>query len=216
VQEIRKVSKKGLQHKGIEHELSLDFDSDAHISQHNDISPLQSDSKNEDKAGHRHGTHSGVITILTFCTCNTQFYWGSHWIKTKQATHYKQKLNINEHFLFSWNYANAGGRDKQILHPVLEHIWWRMLPTVWCDYTGNVLYSIILQTEHDQRHIQTLVVCTRIVYYDLFTETKWYEALLHIQTLLHFSDHKNEPDMTNKSYDRLWKTRTISDKLTDA
>jgi hypothetical protein len=33
---------------------------------------------------------------------------------------------------------------------------------------------------------------------------------------MHFSGNKNKLDKTNENNDRLWKTRTISDKLNDA
>jgi hypothetical protein len=39
---------------------------------------------------------------------------------------------------------------------------------------------------------------------------------LHILRFLHFSDNKNKPDKTDENYDRLWKMRTIFDKLNDA
>jgi hypothetical protein len=34
-----------------------------------------------------------------------------------------------------------------------------------------------------------------------------------ILRLLHFSDNRNEPDETDKNYDRLWETRTIFGKV---
>jgi hypothetical protein len=48
-----------------------------------------------------------------------------------------------------------------------------------------------------------------------FTETMEWDRLLYILRFLHFIDNKNEHYMTDKDYDRLWKLRTISDKLSD-
>jgi hypothetical protein len=42
------------------------------------------------------------------------------------------------------------------------------------------------------------------------------DRLLCILRFLHFSDKKNEPDKTDENYDRLWKIRTIFNKLNDA
>jgi hypothetical protein len=39
------------------------------------------------------------------------------------------------------------------------------------------------------------------------------DTFFHIQRFLHFSGNKNEPDKTDKNYDKLWKMRTIFDKL---
>jgi hypothetical protein len=44
---------------------------------------------------------------------------------------------------------------------------------------------------------------------------KW-DRLFHILRFLHFSDIRNEPDNTDKNYDRLWKMRTIFDELSGA
>jgi hypothetical protein len=40
--------------------------------------------------------------------------------------------------------------------------------------------------------------------------------ILHILRFLHFSNSKKKPDETTKNYDRLWKMRTISEKLNDS
>jgi hypothetical protein len=44
---------------------------------------------------------------------------------------------------------------------------------------------------------------------------KW-DRFLHILRFLHFGDKKNKPDKTDENYARLWKIRTIFDKLNDA
>jgi hypothetical protein len=42
------------------------------------------------------------------------------------------------------------------------------------------------------------------------------DRFLHILRFLNFSDNRNEPDKTDENYDRLWKVKTIFDKLNDA
>jgi hypothetical protein len=90
---------------------------------------------------------------LTFCTYDTQVYRSSQWVKTKWGTQYKQRLFPTVCFHAScphhWNAAVAR-RDKQILPPILGHTWWRILPTAWRDYAGNVLVSVYyVQMFHD-------------------------------------------------------------------
>jgi hypothetical protein len=42
------------------------------------------------------------------------------------------------------------------------------------------------------------------------------DIFFHIVRFLHFSDNRNEPGKIDENYDRLWKIRTIFDKLSDA
>jgi hypothetical protein len=39
------------------------------------------------------------------------------------------------------------------------------------------------------------------------------DRFFHILRFLAFSNNRNEPDKTDENYDRLWKMRTISDKI---
>ena len=76
----------------------------------------------------------GALTILsTYCT--------------------EAILFSTEHIraLLFWNYTTVGGREKQMLSPVLGHIGRRTVPTVWHDCSGNVYLTIIVQIGHNQR-----------------------------------------------------------------
>jgi hypothetical protein len=42
------------------------------------------------------------------------------------------------------------------------------------------------------------------------------DRFFHIRRCLHSCDNRNEPDKIDENYDRMWKMRTIFDKLTDA
>jgi hypothetical protein len=72
--------------------------------------------------------------------------------------------------------------------------------------------SIVLQVG-PKRQTERLLVHTRTVLYGILQKQ---DRFLHILRFLHFSDHRNEPDKTDENYDRLWKMRTIFDKLNDA
>jgi hypothetical protein len=37
--------------------------------------------------------------------------------------------------------------------------------------------------------------------------------VIHILIFLHFSDNRNEPNKTDENFDRLWKMRTVFDKI---
>jgi hypothetical protein len=47
-------------------------------------------------------------------------------------------------------------------------------------------------------------------------ERRWNKTVFHILKFLHFRDNKNQSDKTNKTYDSMWKIRTIFDKFNDA
>jgi hypothetical protein len=49
-----------------------------------------------------------------------------------------------------------------------------------------------------------------------YSNTMKREIFFHILRFLHFSNNKNQPDKTDENYDRLWKMRTIFEKLNDA
>jgi predicted nucleotidyltransferase len=42
------------------------------------------------------------------------------------------------------------------------------------------------------------------------------DRFFHILRFLHFSNNKNQSDKTDENYNRLWKMRTIFEKLNDA
>jgi hypothetical protein len=69
---------------------------------------------------------------------------------------------------------------------------------------------------HDQRDRMKDCWSTQTVLMAFYGNTMNQERFLHILRFLHFSDNRNKPDKTDENYDRLWKMRTIIDKLNDA
>jgi hypothetical protein len=76
---------------------------------------------------------------------------------------------------------------------------------------------IVLQMGHNQRDRLKDYWSTLEQYFMAFyRNTMKRDIFLHFLRFLHFSDNKNEPDKTDENYERLWKIRTIFDKLNDA
>jgi hypothetical protein len=77
--------------------------------------------------------------------------------------------------------------------------------------------SIIVQMGPDQRdRLKDYWSTLEQFLMAFYRNTMKQDRLLCILRFLHFSDKKNEPDKTDENYDRLWKIRTIFDKLNDA
>jgi hypothetical protein len=80
-----------------------------------------------------------------------------------------------------------------------------------------VFVSIVLQMGHDQRdRLKDYWSTLEQFFMAFYGNTMKLDRFLHILSFLHFSDNRNEPDKTDENYDRLWKMRTIFDKLSDA
>ena len=71
--------------------------------------------------------------------------------------------------LLFWNYTTVGGRDKWILSSVPGHTGGRMVPTAWCDTSGNVFVfgSYCADGARSEGHAERLLVDTRTVLHDL-------------------------------------------------
>jgi hypothetical protein len=76
--------------------------------------------------------------------------------------------------------------------------------------------AIIVQMGHNHKDMVKVYWLTPEQYFVAFYRNimKW-DWFYHILRYLHFSDHKNKPDITDKNYIRLGKIKAISDKLSD-
>jgi hypothetical protein len=88
------------------------------------------------------------------------------------------------------------------------------------DVTRPEMYlfvSIVLQMGHDQKdRLKDYWSTLEQFFMAFYGNTMKRGRFLHILRFPHFSDNRNEPDKTDENYDRLWKMRTIFDKLNDA
>jgi hypothetical protein len=77
--------------------------------------------------------------------------------------------------------------------------------------------SIVLQMGYDQEdRLKDYWSTLEQFFMAFYRNTMKQDRFLHILRFLHFSDNKNKPDKTDENYDRLWKKRTVFDKLSDA
>jgi hypothetical protein len=75
----------------------------------------------------------------------------------------------------------------------------------------------VLQMGHDQRdRLKDYWSILEQFFMAFYGNTMKQDRFLHILRFLHFSGNRNEPVKTDENYDRLWKMRTIFDKLNDA
>jgi hypothetical protein len=76
--------------------------------------------------------------------------------------------------------------------------------------------SITVQMSHDQRDRLKVYWSTPKPFFMAHQgNTMKQGRFFHILRFLDFCDNRNDPDKTHKNYDRSWKTRNISDNLTD-
>jgi hypothetical protein len=138
--------------KDIAQELILDLPWHPHIWRWPFFTKWRWHSKGQEE-WHRLQRQDWHCTVLTCCTCDTQVYTGVQWVEAKWGTPHEQRLTTTEHFHadFSWNYAAAFGRDKQILPLAFWHTW-RMLLTAWCMCPYLLLCGWVMTKE---RHWKT-------------------------------------------------------------
>jgi hypothetical protein len=67
-----------------------------------------------------------------------------------------------------------------------------------------------------ERHTEGLLVHSTKHFTAFYSNTMKRERFFHILRFLHISNNKNQPDKADEIYDRLWKMRTIFEKLNDA
>jgi hypothetical protein len=98
---------------------------------------------------------------------------------------------------------------------ILDKVWFPLL-----DVTTQGIYSfvaIILQMGHDLKDTLKAYWSTSEQFsMHFYGKIMKQGRLYHILRFLHFSDNKNESEKTDDNSDRLWKMRTIYDKLDDS
>jgi hypothetical protein len=145
VQDTRKASKRRLETKTAQ-EVILCCDSYAHTSEDEDISPPAPRKWQWQQRRHDRDWMHAVdwrYTISAFCACDIQVTGVPSGFRQNEAPNIKVKFLLTECFnaLFSWNYASAGGRDKQILLPVLEKLYEGHSPLL--DVTIQDIYLLL-------------------------------------------------------------------------
>jgi hypothetical protein len=67
-----------------------------------------------------------------------------------------------------------------------------------------------------ERHTEGLLVHSKKYFTAFYSNTMKRDRFFHILRFLHFSNNKNQPDKRDEYCDRLWKMRTIFEKVNDA
>jgi hypothetical protein len=77
--------------------------------------------------------------------------------------------------------------------------------------------AIIIQMGHGIRDtLKEYWSTLEQIYTPFYSNVMKRDRFFHILRFLHFCNNMNQPDKTDKCYDRLWKIRTLFDKLNDA
>jgi hypothetical protein len=114
------------------------------------------------------------------------------------------QLLVEESNRYYHQYLDTLDEGRSPLHDV----------TIWEMY---LFLSIIVQMGHDQRdRLNDYSSTLEQFFMAFYGNTMKRDRFFHILRFLHFSDNRNYPDKTDENYDRLWKMRTIFDKLNDA
>jgi hypothetical protein len=217
--------KRTLEEEDIAQELFLDSDSDAHDSEDELWSPDSVSDHDSDRESDRDGTRPGDAQWT-----NTRSWRGAPIIHRftgdPSGLRQSQAPTVNKHstplsvfMLFFLDIIQLlVVETNRYYRQYLDTLKKRRSPLP--DVTMQEMYSflaIILQMGHDIKDTLKAYWSTSEQFSTPFYgKTMKRDRFFHILRFLHFSNNRNEPDKTDNKFDRLWKMRTIFDKLSDA